>query len=274
MQRARQLVSLTLAFSMAAPLHAYAGFGRRSSAEPSHDEQQRSSPPPSPPSPPPPHYEPPAYYPSPSYGLGTSAAQPYASERPVTPYYEPTAPERSTRSAADSGVRGTLQTDATAAQSGGLLGLRFAVEEGVGVAFDYTLALAPIEGSSQLDSIHLLHLRMLWVLVAGPGGRLRVEAGGHLARAPLVTLFAPGLGLSGEVTLGGPIGLEARAQGSLWPYTEVDVRAGLTLGSRGFCLSLGGRALYLNDNGVLGAVNADDTDDFFAGPYLGLAVLL
>jgi hypothetical protein len=52
------------------------------------------------------------------------------------------------------------------------------------------------------------------------------------------------------------------------------VRSGLTLSNRTVGMSLGARAVYLNDQGVLGAVNADDTDDFAAGPYLALAILL
>jgi hypothetical protein len=39
-------------------------------------------------------------------------------------------------------------------------------------------------------------------------------------------------------------------------------------------MSLGMRALYLNDNGVLGAANADDTDDFMFGPSVLIAVAM
>jgi len=109
MQRAQQLASLALVFSLAAPLHAYAGFGRHSSADRSSERQRPTSPSPTP------RYEPPVD-PSAGFELGASAPLPYERERPGTPYFEPTAQGEGTP-AASSGVRFVFRTDGTRAHS-------------------------------------------------------------------------------------------------------------------------------------------------------------
>jgi hypothetical protein len=159
--------------------------------------------------------------------------------------------------------------------NGGLLGTRLLLEgQPLGVSLAGSALFLPIEGSQDHDAVFLGQVRMTFLLAASPLGRLRAEAGAHVAAAPLVSFVAPGVGLSGTIHLSGPWGLELRAHGNLWPYTELDVRSGLTVSVDTVGVSVGARALYLNDKGVLGAVNADDTDDFVAGPYVALAILL
>jgi hypothetical protein len=62
--------------------------------------------------------------------------------------------------------------------------------------------------------------------------------------------------------------------GNVYPYTELDARLGLVWSGSVASVLGGVRALYLNDNGALGAANAGDTSDFFVGPFIGLALAL
>jgi hypothetical protein len=169
----------------------------------------------------------------------------------------------------------SLGGDVMVGAGGALLGALLAVEgRRFGFVFNYTAAFAPVPQSDAYDTIHLMQGHVTYALLAGERGRLRAELGLHAAFAPAVTFFAPGAGVSGALGLVGPLGLEARVYANVWPYTQLDARAGFSLGNDVAGVSLGARALYLNDNGVLGAVNADDTDDLFYGPYLAVAFAL
>jgi hypothetical protein len=158
---------------------------------------------------------------------------------------------------------------------GNVFGAQVSFEgERFGLVLNYSAAFLPIAGTTDHDTLHMGQARVTYALLALEGARLRAEAGLHLAAAPEVTFFAPGLGVSAAVHLVGPLGWEARVYGNAWPYTQLDMRTGLTLSDQSFGMSLGMRALYLNDNGVLGAVNADDTDDFMFGPSVLIAVAM
>jgi hypothetical protein len=155
-----------------------------------------------------------------------------------------------------------------------LLGLQLSIEgERFGFLAGYTAAFAPIDGGGW-DTLHLALGHLTYAFVATERFRLRAEAGVHIAGAPLVTFIAPGAGLSAVLALAGPLGIEARLFGNIWPYTQIDARAGLNVSFGSAGLGAGIRALYLNDNGVLGAVNAGDTSDSFLGPYVTLALAL
>jgi len=168
-----------------------------------------------------------------------------------------------------------LAGDLTFGGVGPLLGLQLSIEgETLGVLLAYTAAFAPIDDTGQYDTLHLATGHVTYALLSGERGRLRAELGVHIAAAPEITFVAPGAGLSAVVGLAGPLGLEARVFGNVWPYTQVDARAGLSLSLGGVGLGAGVRALYLNDNGALGEVNAGDTADLFFGPYATLAVAL
>jgi hypothetical protein len=174
--------------------------------------------------------------------------------------------------AASGGTTFVWAIDAGGGFGGVLLGSRLSLEGArLGIVTDYAAALVPLENATRFDAIHLLHARATLLLASSPRGRFRIEAGGHLAFAPLASFVAPGFGASGSWCLVGVYGVELRAQGQLWPYTELDLRAGLTVDGPGAGMSFGFRALYLNDNGALGAVNADDTDDLFLGGYVTVA---
>lgn len=188
-------------------------------------------------------------------GQPPQLAQPYADEPPT--------------------AAAALAGDFTLGGAGPLLGLQLSIEgETLGILLAYTAAFAPIDDTGQFDTLHLATGHLTFALLSGARGRLRGEVGVHIAAAPEVSFVAPGAGVSAVVGLFGPLGMEARVFGNVWPYTQLDARAGLSLSLGGVGLGAGVRALYLNDNGVLGEVNAGDTDDLFIGPYATLAVAL
>jgi len=172
-------------------------------------------------------------------------------------------------------VEVTLTGDVALTRDAQLLGTQLVIDgRHIGGVLGYTAVFLPVEGGEPPDRLHLMHARLSWPLAATPRFRMRAELGAHAAVAPLASFFAPGLGVSAALALIGPLGLEARVFGNAWPYTQVDARAGVTLSFRRVGLSVGWRALYLNDQGRLGDANAGDTDDFFSGPSLVLALAL
>jgi hypothetical protein len=170
--------------------------------------------------------------------------------------------------------------DVTPADHGTMLGAQLSFEGSrFGFIGAYNGVLTPSSevdefGARQIDVLHLAQARLTYALVSGYRGRLRAEFGAHLAVAPDVTFVAPGVGLSGVLGLAGPFGIEGRVFGNAWPYSQIDARAGLTVASARFGVSVGYRVLYLNDHGVLGNANAGATSDFYRGPYISLAFAL
>lgn len=172
-------------------------------------------------------------------------------------------------------VAAALAGDFTLGGIGPLLGLQLSIEgERLGLLLGYTAAFAPIDDTGTFDTLHLATGHLMLAILSGTRGRLRGEVGVHVASAPEITFVAPGAGVSGVLGLWGPLGIEARVFGNVWPFTQVDARAGLALSFAGVGIAAGVRSLYLNDNGALGAVNAGDTDDLFWGPYATLAFAL
>jgi hypothetical protein len=172
-------------------------------------------------------------------------------------------------------VASSLAGDLTIGGRGFLLGTQLAFEgERLGFLLGYTAAFAPIAGTPDYDTLHLAHAHLTFALLTGARGRLRLEVGPHLAAAPEVTFVAPGVGLSGVLALIGPMGLEGRVLANVWPYTQLDARAGLAFSAGAVGVSFGVRGVYLNDQGVLGAANAGDTSDSFFGPYINVGIAL
>jgi hypothetical protein len=211
-----------------------------------------------------PAYGGPSYYVAPTYVGGGEFAPPPPNDETseLPPYAE--APAR---------LHAALEGNAGVATDATLLGGRALFEgERIGFTLGYTGILSPAtDGSEATDVFHLADAHLTYSLLNVPRGRIRAEFGAHLAVAPDVTFFAPGVGVSAAWRLLGAWGLETRIFGNVWPYSQLDARLGLTWGNRWITLSGGGRALYLNDNGALGVANAGDTSDFFIGPYVGLA---
>lgn len=169
-----------------------------------------------------------------------------------------------------------LDGDATFAGSTSMLGAHAAFEgQRVGVSLGYTGVISPTtDGSAGVDVFHLAQAHLTYALVSSPRGRIRAEIGAHMAAAPDVTFVAPGVGMSASLRLYRGWGMETRVFGNVFPYTELDARLGVVWSGSVASILGGVRALYLNDNGVLGAANAGDTSDFFVGPYIGLALAL
>jgi hypothetical protein len=105
-------------------------------------------------------------------------------------------------------------------------------------------------------------------------GRVRLEGGLSIAKAPDVTFVGPSVGLSSELYLVSALSLEARVQLTPWPYRQLDAAGGLVwyFGDwRMLALRGGMRMLVLNDAGhVDGVVH----QDVLPGPYVsfGLAI--
>ena len=169
-----------------------------------------------------------------------------------------------------------IDGDATFAGDTSMLGARALFEgERLGVSLGYTGVISPTtDGSAGVDVFHLAQAHLTYALVSTPRGRIRAEIGAHIASAPDVTFVAPGVGVSAALRLFRGWGMETRVFGNVYPYTELDARLGVVWSGSVVSVLGGVRALYLNDNGALGAANAGDTSDFFFGPYLGLALAL
>lgn len=133
------------------------------------------------------------------------------------------------------------------------------------------LNLATDDGRPGRDRISLLSLKPSALLISTQDLRVRISGGVDVAFAPDAIMLGPGLGTSAQLRLVGPLKVEASANWTPLPFTQLTGDAGLAatwgqVGVRG-----GYRAIYLNDQGrVDGHVNRE----LFAGPYVGLALHL
>jgi hypothetical protein len=231
-----------------------------SSSRPVHDATPVSSPPPPRPSsepyyPPPPVYEP-GYEPRPSYVTPRSSWEEEFSSRRHRTF--------------------TLGLEGNILREGGGVGLHLGVEgEQLGGFLRTTaLSLKAEDGSGATDNISVTEVHLSWALLTGPLGRLRVEGGVAVAKAPDVTFVGPSVGLSAEVYLLNSLALEARTQVTPFPYRQLDAAGGVVWylgGWRLLALRGGMRVLMLDDAGrVDGVVH----QDVLPGPYVafGLAI--
>ncbi|MFL5345673.1 MAG: hypothetical protein ACJ8AT_12835 [Hyalangium sp.] len=125
----------------------------------------------------------------------------------------------------------------------------------------------PTDDETEEDRLTVMSFHLTYALIAQERARLRLEGGLSSAHAPHVTVLGPSLGLSLEAGIAGNLDIELRAQGTAYPFRQVDAQAGLALHLNSVVLRGGWRTLYLNDNGVVDDVVHEDT---FGGPYLGL----
>lgn len=129
------------------------------------------------------------------------------------------------------------------------------------------LILPTDDGSVGTDSITLTNMHLTLAVLAREKARLRIEGGFSSAHAPDLTVVGPSMALSFEACLVGPLDLEMRAQGTPYPYRQLDAHAGLAVHLNTLVLRGGVRTLFLDDNGLVdGVVN----QEAFSGPYLGL----
>ncbi|PTL77917.1 hypothetical protein [Vitiosangium sp. GDMCC 1.1324] len=232
-----------------------------------HDATPVSQPPPPPPEPSPEPYYPPA----PPVYVGPAEPDPtyVTSEPPGVSWDEE-------RFAARHHRNFTLGLEGSILQEGSAVGLHLGVEgERLG-AFLRTsgLTLRADDGSGEKDSISVTELHASVAVLKGWAGRLRLEGGLSIAKAPDVTFVGPSVGISSELFLLDFLSLEARAQFTPWPYRQLDAAGGMVWylgGWRLFALRGGVRALVLNDAGKVDGVVHQDV---LPGPYLafGLAI--
>jgi hypothetical protein len=162
-----------------------------------------------------------------------------------------------------------LGADGAPMGGGSAVGLFLAIEgQRMGVdARGTSLTLPTDDGSAGSDSITLGSVHLTYAMIARERIRLRLEGGLSMASAPDLSVAGPSLALSLEACLVGELDLELRAQGTAFPYQNVDAQAGLAVHLASLVLRGGWRGLYLNDAGLVdGVVHADS----FSGPYVGL----
>jgi hypothetical protein len=129
------------------------------------------------------------------------------------------------------------------------------------------LSVAADDGTNGNDTLQQLSAKVSYALIVGPQGRLRAELGVDMVFAADVVLLGPTIGFSGTVWLAGPFALEASLYGSVYPFYQLDGRAGLVIGLGSLGIKLGWRAQMLDDRGVVDGVAHRD---LFTGPYAGL----
>jgi hypothetical protein len=151
----------------------------------------------------------------------------------------------------------------------------YALGLGAGVEFDRIgvslsgqhLSVATDDGTPGNDTLQQLSVRLSYALLVGSRGRLRAEVGADTIFAADVVVAGPTVGFSGTLWIAGPVAFEASIYGSVYPFVQVDGRAGLVVGLGSLGLRLGGRTQLLND---LGVVDGVAHEDIFMGPYAGL----
>ncbi len=170
----------------------------------------------------------------------------------------------------------TLGIEAQAMREGSGVGLHLGLEGERFGGFLRTsgLSLRAEDGRGATDEISVTELHLSMAVLKGPVGRVRVEGGVSIAKAPDVTFVGPSVGLSSEVYLLSSLALEGRVQLTPWPYRQLDAAAGVAWyfgGWRLFALRGGMRVLMLNDAGrVDGVVH----EDVLPGPYLSLGLAI
>jgi hypothetical protein len=83
-------------------------------------------------------------------------------------------------------------------------------------------------------------------------------------------MVGPTGGLSGVIWLGGPVGIEASAMVTPWPYLQLDGKLGLAVGIDRFGLRAGWRVLALDDRGI---VDGTEHSELITGPYVGMSIV-
>lgn len=146
----------------------------------------------------------------------------------------------------------------------GLEGKRWGVG---GAASSFTLPTD--DGTEGEDKLNLYAAHLTYAVYASDHGRLRLEGGVAMAKAPDVTFIGPSIAASFERCLVGALDVEGRAQLVPVPYTQLDAQAGMALHMGVLTVRGGWRWLLLNDRGV---VDGETHEDVFTGPYAGIGL--
>ena len=160
-------------------------------------------------------------------------------------------------------------------REGSAAGLHVGVEgEEVGAMFRVSgLTLRTDDGSRGEDKISLVGMHMSWAALKGRSGRLRMEGGLSIAKAPDVTFVGPSLGLSSELYLLDSLALEGRVHVTPVPYRQLDAAGGAVWYVLGNMVALRGgvRMLVLDDAGMVDGVVHRDV---LPGPYVSIGLAL
>ena len=111
-----------------------------------------------------------------------------------------------------------------------------------------------------------------WSFASGQSGRLRLEAGVSVLDWPAlppygsVTAVGPDAGLSGQVSLVGPFGIQGYARATPWPRLATDLYAGAALRFGPMAVTGGWRDLRADGGDTAPSLR-------FAGPQFGLSLL-
>lgn len=154
---------------------------------------------------------------------------------------------------------------------GGAVGFGLRLEgRRLGLHSEYGLILARSPGADEVDAIGLFDVHLTYALLSGERGRLRLEGGIDYAAAPQLRVVGPDVGVSAQLRLFGPLGVEAAVYYTPLPYLRLGATAGATLTFGHLALRGGVRACALDDQGLVDGVHHTDS---FAGPYAGVALV-
>jgi hypothetical protein len=163
------------------------------------------------------------------------------------------------------GVEGYVMHEGSAATFNlGIEGRRWGV---AGVAS--SMRLGADDGTDTEDRVQLYSAHLTYALLSSELGRLRVEGGAAIARAPDVTFVGPSIALSFERCLFGALDVEGRGQLVPVPHLQMDAQVGLALHLGVFNVRGGWRWLVLDDRGH---VDGERHRDVFTGPYAGIGL--
>lgn len=140
------------------------------------------------------------------------------------------------------------------------------------------LALQDASGAFNGAALTLASARATWSIASDAAFRLRLELGGTMLSVPSSGMYAATsyantasfgaqVGLSGNVGLVGPFGLEGHARLTPWPVPVVDAKAAVVIRGGPLAVSAGWRSVDVNGNGV------DAPEAHFKGPELGLQLV-
>jgi len=166
------------------------------------------------------------------------------------------------------GVEGTGFKDSNGI--GGTLGVNAMVE---GARWGFAVSAADIMtpvGNGTIGHLGDVTAHLTFAFLSGRYGRMRAELGADGFFGPNTIRVGPTGGLSGVIWLGGPVGIEASAMVTPWPYLQLDGKLGLAVGLGQFGLRAGWRVQALDDRGI---PNGVEHSQLISGPYVGLSVV-
>jgi hypothetical protein len=163
-----------------------------------------------------------------------------------------------------------LGLDAQSVRSGGGLGLAFGLEEERwGISARMTSLSLRTQDGLDPARLHVGTAHVTFAAAVSHKGRLRLEGGAAVTRAPGVTFVGPSLAMSFERCLLGELDLEGSAQWVPFPQLQLDAQLGVALHLGPLAFRAGWRGLVINDRGY---VNGTPRGDAFGGPFAGLGL--